>query len=741
MRNSRLYLKQVMRLRSGAGSLCATLLASALLVCATPTAAVADMGPTAASVSPAPKSAPVVTIAWTVPAAFTEGMSAITQGDNAGVTSAISALGTNPLATYLKFRWLMDTVNQNPDQVVAFLKAHPAYPFSRDLKVSLLRSLVQQNDWVGYLAAIDLNPALKSSTQRTCHTLQAAIETNSIRAEQIDVAEKIWTRGRSQPDYCDPLFAWLKDHHHLTAELYRTRIRAAVLAGNISLGRYLVREGTAQKITGLDHYFAGWQAVEEAPEQIIRDALARQSHRKIGAEERSYLIQALRRLSRLDPQATHDYLDEIPAIWAISSSDRDDIARRVALKAAYTRMPQAYAWLKALPGAVQDEETQTWRARAALRAEDWQKLKAAIAAMPLELSQQSQWQYWLARADAALGDQKAADARWASLLHEPDYYGFLAADRLGIDYPWPKLPPLPVVPVTSVAANPGAQLAFYLRAAGLTDDARRAFSAALSEISPAQIPALTILAEQNHWYDRVSIAIAKMRKQNDPAWFAARFPTPWHALVDQQASTQGVDPNWLYAMIRRESLFMSDVGSGVGAQGLMQLMPRTAHWINRKAGLGLTNLDLHDPATSITLGSAYLSYLTDRFSGQLPLAIAAYNAGPGRVKQWLPESRTLPGDVWVDTILFDETRNYVRAVLAATVIYAWRDRKDPLAVGHQARAGRASQTPETLASLLSPIQPTNPAPEPTGETASIPASTPVSSPVAAVAATLTVPVR
>ncbi len=699
---------------------------------------------------PAAHQAEAAPVSWDVPPAFTQGMTAITQGDNAAVAADISALGDQPLATFLQFRWLMDTVNQNPVGVVDFLKAHPGYLFSKDLKLSLLKSLQLQGAWANYLDALALSPELKSSTRLTCNTLQAAVETRTMTPERILAAEHLWVQGRSQPDYCDPVFTWLQNNDHLTAELYRERIRAAVLAGNLSLGQYLVRSGTAQKVSGLDVYFKGWRAVEEAPEQTVRTALTQQSSQKITSVERAHLVRALMRLARIDPQSTHDLLGQIPAVWAIDDADQDQIARQFALKAAYTRMPQAYDWLKALPDSVQNEETLTWRARAALRVENWQNLKEAIAAMPVDLAQESEWQYWWARADAALGETKAADARWRALLHEPDYYGFLAADRLGMAYPWAKHPPLPKVSTSTVAAIPAVQLAFYLRAAGLTDDARRAFGAALNDVPSDQLPALTVLAEQAQWYDRVSITIAKMHKQNDPAWFAARFPMPWPNVVAQQAKAQGVDANWLYAMIRRESLFMSDVGSGVGAQGLMQLMPRTASWINRKADLGLNNLDLHDPATSITLGSAYLSYLRDRFPGQLPLAIAAYNAGPGRVKQWLPETQIMPGDVWVDTILFDETRNYVRAVLAATVIYAWRDQPHMAAgqagVVPSATAMNVAPTPavavnphaETLASLLTPIQPVNPVP-PATEDAAIPSPSLEITPVAAISPVHTAP--
>lgn len=676
-------------------------------------AAVATTGAGGASPVDTPMSARPHRIDWTPLAAFTQGMAAITQGDNATVSRAVAALGQNPLATYLQFRWLMDTAKQNPDLVMTFLKDHPNYLFSTDLKKKFLSTQVQSSDWAMYLTVDALSPELKSNTRLACHTLQATVETGKITPAQIASAEALWVQGRSQPSYCDPIFAWLKAHDRLTPDLYRQRIRAAVLAGNLSLGKYLVRAGQSQKITGLSDFFDGWLQVEQNPKQVLDTALSQRQNASISSNERGHLIRALTRLARLDPQATHKVLAELPARWKIPSDEQAQIARRLALKAAYTRMPQAYGWLKALPDSVQNEETRTWRARAALRIENWPELRAAISAMPVDLSQESEWQYWWARADAALGDTAAADARLRALLHEPDYYGFLAADRLGIAYPWPKHPPLPTLSTQHVAAVPAVQLAFYLRAAGLIDDARRAFSAALDVVPSDQLPALTILAEQSQWYDRVSITIAKMRKQNDPTWFAARFPTPWPSVVAQQAAAQGVDANWLYAVIRRESLFMADVGSGVGAQGLMQLMPRTAKWINRKADLGLGSFDLHDPTTSITLGSAYLAYLNNRFPGQLPLAIAAYNAGPGRVKQWLPETQTMPGDVWVDTILFDETRHYVRAVLAATMIYAWRDQPT---VAQGARQGtprkKQSHTPETLANLLTPVQPLNPVPAP-----------------------------
>jgi soluble lytic murein transglycosylase len=629
------------------------------------------------------------------------GMAAITQGDDAAVQTAVTALGDNPLATYLQFRYLMDVAGQAVPAVIDFLTANPDYVFSQNLKAQLLNRLYRQKKFTDYQTAAALPPALKATPSRLCQGWYAAAQTQSLTAEQISAAQALWAQGRSQPDACNPIFTWLKTHDDLDKNLYQARIRATLAEGNVSLANYLVREAKKQKITALDAMVADWQTARADPVQFLRAAQKENpAIQAKGAEQQALWTQAFIWLAKSDPQTAYTLWASNPAHWGLDREAQDKISQLIALKAAYSRLPQAYGWLMALPASAQNQETQTWAARAALRAEDWPNLKAAIAVMPLDLSQTPEWQYWWARADAELGDEFGAKARWQALTLTPDYYGFLAADRLGIAYPWPKIPPLPMLDTTTVQQNPLVQLAFLLRAADLPDDARRAFSAALDALPADQIPALTLLAEQVGWHDRVSIAIARMKKQDDPTWFAARFPTPWQPIVDAKAQAQGVAPNWLYAVIRRESLFMSDVGSGAGAQGLMQLMPNTADWINRKAGLGLINMNLHDPETSITLGSAYLSYLNERYAGQMPLAIAAYNAGPGRVKQWLPINRALPGDVWVDTILFDETRNYVRAVLSATLVYAWREAATPLKP--------ATAPADNLLALLGPVAPLNP---------------------------------
>ncbi|WP_290682324.1 hypothetical protein [Halothiobacillus sp. 15-55-196] len=495
----------------------------------------ADAEAPVSTISPATNHAsPNVITDWTPPPAFLAGMAAIAQGDSAAVNAAIADLKDNPLATYLRFRFLLDSPTSDTAPVIAFLQKHPDYVFSAQLKSQTLNSLIRQQQFADYQRLLSVAPELKSNLRLSCQGWQAALELGTLTAQQVKDAEQFWAQGRNQQSYCDPIFKWLQAHDKLTPNLYRQRIKASMIAGNPSFASYLVRAGTSRKISGLDAYFKRWDEAYKDPQGTLQQALQRY-HSYPGHDEQALLIQAFKWLGRSDPQAAHDLLAQLPNSWRINPDEQAEIARVFALKAAYTRMPQAYDWLMALPASVQDKETRTWTARAALRVQDWARLKVAIKAMPVDLSQTPQWQYWLARADAELGKNQEAKARWQALVHTPDYYGLLAADRLGIAYPWPKIPPLPTMNTRAVEKNPTVQLAFYLKAAGLTDDARRAFLSALKEIPPEQIPALTLLAEQSKWHDRVSIAIARMKKQDDPHWFAARFPTPWESTVDAQA--------------------------------------------------------------------------------------------------------------------------------------------------------------------------------------------------------------
>jgi soluble lytic murein transglycosylase len=149
-----------------------------------------------------------------------------------------------------------------------------------------------------------------------------------------------------------------------------------------------------------------------------------------------------------------------------------------------------------------------------------------------------------------------------------------------------------------------------------------------------------------------------------------RYPMPLHDIVVQRSNEIGLDPAYVYGLIRQESRFIMDARSHVGASGLMQVMPATAKWTARKIGLsGFEPRQLTDKQVNVRIGTSYLKLVLDDFGGSMPLAAAAYNAGPSRSRAWR-NGPTLEGAIWAENVPFAETRNYVKKVLSNTTVYA-----------------------------------------------------------------------
>lgn len=610
-----------------------------------------------------------------VPDGLEAGLAAIERGDAAGFRRALEALADAPAGPearlFLEARWLLDRVKAEPAAVAAMLREHPDVPLMKRLKRRYLDYLADEKAWGEYRLVFDRAPEIRPGTRRQCADWTASLSLDeTLGGVAIEQALSTWQRGRSQPDACDPVFDWLGAGGYLDESLYRIRIRNAVSEGRDGLARYLVRQGP----TGLAAWRDRWLALRDRPAETLPGLI----ETGVDAEQ---VTQGLLWLARKDPARARELLARAEERDRLSAEQAGAVARLSALKAAYRYEPQAYWWLREVPLAARDAEVWTWTVRSALRRLDWARVKQAIDAMPEELAGEREWRYWRAVADAQLGQETAARPVWRELAETPDFHGFLAADRLGIRYAFPGdngdgIPDPGQESLTRVAADPWLTLAFALHRLDHPADARRVFEHAFKRLPEADYPALAELARQVQWHDRLAVLIARMDRVHDHDWYAARFPLPYPELVARFAEKQSIDPDWVYSIMRRESLFMRDIGSGAGAQGLMQLMPSTARWINRQAGLHVSPLTLTDPAVNIELGAAYLAHMAERFGGRYPLAIAAYNAGPGRIRDWLPDV-PLPGDVWVDTILFDETRAYARAVLAGMVTYQWRREGEP----------------------------------------------------------------
>lgn len=325
------------------------------------------------------------------------------------------------------------------------------------------------------------------------------------------------------------------------------------------------------------------------------------------------------------------------------------------------------------------DDTLAWKVRAALRgnasAPRWQQIRESVEAMSLAQQRDATWVYWKARAlqalagDARGGDSMRAEAQamLAQIAGQLSFYGGLAAENLGQSVPLPPRPaPLTNAEREAAKRQPGLARALQLITLGLRQEGVREWNFSLLGMGDRELLAAAQIACEREVWDRCISTSDRTRAVVD---MEQRFPTPFRAEVQARALEAGVDPAYVFGVIRQESRFIVDAKSKVGAMGLMQVMPATARWTARKIGLASYHVDqIAERDINLKLGTSYLKYVLDEFGGSLPMAAAAYNAGPSRSRKWR-EGPVLEVAVWAENIPFSETRDYVKRVLSNSAFY------------------------------------------------------------------------
>ena len=327
------------------------------------------------------------------------------------------------------------------------------------------------------------------------------------------------------------------------------------------------------------------------------------------------------------------------------------------------------------------DDVLAWHARAALRAgsgtQRWKDVERAIDAMGPTERAEGNWTYWHAQAELALAlgspgpdsDATIAEARrqLKILSSTVSFYGLLSAEDLGAQF---ALPPKPV-PLTPLErglahANLGLQRALALDALDLRDEGRREWNFTLRGMNDRDLMAAAQWAcDQSEW----QLCINTSERTKVEIDIAQRYPMPFRRDIVEAAANAGLDPAFVFGLIRQETRFMGNMRSAVGANGLMQLMPATAKWAAKKAGIPYRPELITDASTNLRIGSFYLKLVLDSFGGSDPMAAAAYNAGPARPRRWRGGLMLAP-EVWTENVPFFETRDYVKKVMTNAAIYA-----------------------------------------------------------------------
>ena len=319
------------------------------------------------------------------------------------------------------------------------------------------------------------------------------------------------------------------------------------------------------------------------------------------------------------------------------------------------------------------DEQLEWYARAALRLQRWDELASVIQHMPEKLQKDPTWQYWLGRSFAAQGKNSQAKEMYEKAAASGrNFYAVLAGEELGRRINTRNnvsdADAKDVRRMSEDGAIKRALVLFKNSQSNGDSKMRRQAQAewrfATRDFNEDNLLTAAQVAFDNQFYD---MAINSADRTDHKLNYKLRYISPFKDLTVRYASQAGIDPAWVYGLIRQESRFVMGAQSSVGAQGLMQVMPATAREIAGK--IGMSSSELYTMDGNIRMGTWYMADAKRRLQNNEVMATAGYNAGPGRARNWQASS-PLEGAIYAETIPFTETRDYVKKVMTNATYYA-----------------------------------------------------------------------
>ncbi len=551
-----------------------------------------------------------------------------------------------------------------PAEIQSFMQRYAGSYQEDRMRNDWLLLLGQRRNWAQFA---EQHPHFRMSDDREvrCYALLIDQIKGTATATVGDDVRSNWYALRDADDGCTHAAGELYGYKKLTALDIWRKARLGVEANRPRVVRNAVEIVSPDALPQL-------KEVLDAPTKFL---LSRATAR--GNARQELVLLALIKLAGGDPDGAAQQLD---SKWGVHLSHEErNWAWGVIGKAAAQKLSGSAVgyFANVTKDSDLNDDLLGWKVRAALRAGQWKTVGKAVDAMSPEARQDSTWAYWKARSLLA-GKPSEADRAEAKQLLETiastrGFYEMLAMEELGQRITTPPAPaPLTAEEKAAARANPGLNRGLYAILLGLRGEGVREWNYTTNlhqsgGMGDRELLAAADFACQREVWDR---CINTSERTKDVIDTTQRFPTPFRSAVVERATGIGLDPAYVYGLIRQESRFIMDARSHVGASGLMQVMPATARWTARK--IGMTNFtadQINDRDTNITIGTAYLKLALDDFAGSMPMAAAAYNAGPGRPRSWR-NGPVLDAAIWAENVPFAETRDYVKKVLANTTNYA-----------------------------------------------------------------------
>lgn len=567
------------------------------------------------------------------------------------------------LAPYADY-WLM-LLNMNdaePQAVRDFLTKYAEFPFADRVRGEFLKKLAKAQDWESFnqeISQFNLEDAAIA-----CYAVEAKVATGD--TDSLAGAKELWMQSKEMPSNCNAVFDKMQASGKLNEDDILARLELSLQDNRIQLAK-----GIAKRLSSFD---ASYLKMIDNANNTPSVVLAKKSipfNNRFGRIVNGF---ALIRLAKTDSQQALSAFNKLSDL--LPREDKQLFYARLGYQAAQKLEPQAVQWYQLAKDAPMNKDQLAWFVRVALREKNWPLVLTAISKMDGAQAQEGAWRYWKARALMAqakldnVSNSLEANELLARLSTERHFYGWLAQEELGPVMSEPmEVYKVNDAEVNAVANIPAFQRVLALQRMEMRWEAKTEWAHATQFFDDKQLLAASAFALRKNWYDLTIITADKTAQLHD---FDLRYPTPYRALMRPAALEQGVDEAWVHGITRQESRFMHYAKSGVGAAGLMQLMPATAKWAAPRAGISnYDNSMIQELDTNIKLGTYYMAHTLEIFDGQEVMATAAYNAGPSRAKKW-QAAIPLEGAIYAESIPFSETRSYVQKVLANAHIYSAR---------------------------------------------------------------------
>ena len=581
---------------------------------------------------------------------YKKALNHLSKGQITNFNKIKASLTNYPLIDYLeyhKFNRLLHKRSKN--QMEEFKKQYDHLPITALTEKRWLKLVGKQRRWKSFQD----HYTSSSDPELECLYARSLYGTNQ-KDKALQLAESLWTKAKSQPKICDPLFEVWKKTKYFNEDIVWSRLQLTIQSNQRQLSRYLLRFlSGSNKQAGQTLY-----RVHVQPNRISK-------FRPIGAsktKERYVIVHGLSRLSNKNPNLAKKTWERLSAKYVFTKKEAIKVNSAIILGLSQSN---DFPSEKQRSSLLNLEGFSSKMADAAIQNANWQEINY-WAKHANDIEKNIRWDYWLARAKIELGQTDSGNSQLEKISNQRHYYGFMAASLLS------KPLSLNDASLTTLKHYQPSNLrvlrAKELFAIGDDVNGRREWYTALTELSDAE--------KLNSIYfinsiGRTALTIRTASKAGAQDHLALRFPKLYQQEFRGAALTTDLSLPLLYAIARQESAFNAQAVSSANARGLMQLIPSTAKLTARRMGLSSPSVtQLHQPGLNIKLGSFHLGWLINRFEGQTALAVAAYNAGEKRVDRWTENKKELSLDVWVEQIPFKETRNYVKNVLAFRQVYS-----------------------------------------------------------------------